>query len=163
VKIRRHYSLRHVLDIDWIKAAGVYVTMHIAGKELLYRTSLNELPGKLNPLHFVRVHRSAIVNIDSIIQLEPISHGKFEEVLKNGSRARVSRTYRVQLEKRLGHTRCKLALPLTLHWKTEVLKARHLSRCATPVRTAKPKDGRWVDSVKWCHIADTSYRAPTAW
>jgi two-component system LytT family response regulator len=77
--------------------------MHIAGKELLYRTSLNELPGKLNPLHFVRVHRSAIVNIGSIFQLEPISHGKFEAVLKNGSRARESRTYRVQLEKRLGH------------------------------------------------------------
>jgi two-component system LytT family response regulator len=64
---------------------------------------LNELAGKLDPLHFVRVHRSAIVNIDSIIQLDPISHGEFEAVLKNGSRARVSRTYRVRLEKRLGH------------------------------------------------------------
>jgi len=92
-----------VLDIDWIEAAGVYVNLHVAGKELLYRASLNELAGKLDPLHFVRVHRSAIVNIDSIIQLEPISHGEFEAVLKNGSRARVSRTYRVQLEKRLGH------------------------------------------------------------
>jgi len=92
-----------VLDIDWIEAAGVYVNLHVAGKELLYRASLNELAGKLDPLHFVRVHRSAIVNIDSIIQLEPISHGEFGAVLKNGSRARVSRTYRVQLEKRLGH------------------------------------------------------------
>jgi len=92
-----------VLDIDWIEAAGVYVNLHVAGKELLYRASLNELAGKLDPLHFVRVHRSAIVNIDSIIQLEPISHGEFEAVLKNGSRARVSRTYGVQLEKRLGH------------------------------------------------------------
>ncbi|HEV8037778.1 MAG TPA: LytTR family DNA-binding domain-containing protein [Bryobacteraceae bacterium] len=92
-----------VLDIDWIEAAGVYVNLHVAGKELLYRASLNELAGKLDPLHFVRVHRSAIVNIDSIIQLDPISHGEFEAVLKNGSRARVSRTYRVRLEKRLGH------------------------------------------------------------
>jgi two-component system LytT family response regulator len=92
-----------VVDIDWIEAAGVYVNLHVAGKELLYRASLNELAGKLDPLHFVRVHRSAIVNIDSIMQLDPISHGEFEAVLKNGSRARVSRTYRVQLEKRLGH------------------------------------------------------------
>jgi len=92
-----------VLDIDWIEAAGVYVNLHVAGKELLHRASLSELEGKLDPLHFVRVHRSAIVNIDSIIQLDPISHGEFEAVLKNGSRARVSRTYRVQLEKRLGH------------------------------------------------------------
>jgi two-component system LytT family response regulator len=89
-------------DIDWIEAAGVYVTLHVAGKELLYRAALNELAEKLDPRRFVRVHRSALVNIESILQLEPISHGEFEAVLKNGARTRVSRTYRIQLEKRLG-------------------------------------------------------------
>jgi two-component system LytT family response regulator len=93
-----------VADIDWIEAAGVYVNLHVAGKELLYRAALNELAARLDPLRFVRVHRSAIVNIDSIVQLEPISHGEFEVVMKNGSRSRVSRTYRAQLEKRLGQT-----------------------------------------------------------
>lgn len=92
------------VDIDWIEAAGVYVNLHVAGKELLYRAALNELEDKLDPMRFVRVHRSAIVNIESILQLEPISHGEFEVVLKNGSRARVSRTYRAQLEKRLGQS-----------------------------------------------------------
>jgi len=91
-----------VVDIDWIEAAGVYVTLHVAGKELLYRAALNDLAEKLDPRRFVRVHRSALVNIESILQLEPISHGEFEAVLKNGARTRVSRTYRVQLEKRLG-------------------------------------------------------------
>jgi two-component system LytT family response regulator len=91
-----------VIDIDWIEAAGVYVNLHVAGKELLYRTALNDLADRLDPRRFVRVHRSAIVNIESILQLEPISHGEFDVVLKNGSRARVSRTYRAQLEKRLG-------------------------------------------------------------
>ena len=93
-----------VVDIDWIEAAGVYVNLHVAGKELLYRAALNDLAARLDPVRFVRMHRSAIVNIDSIVQLEPISHGEFEVVLKNGSRSRVSRTYRTQLEKRLGQT-----------------------------------------------------------
>jgi two-component system LytT family response regulator len=73
-----------------------------AERNLLYRAALNELAEKLDPARFIRVHRSAIVNIESILQLEPISHGEFEAVLKNGSRARVSRTYRAPLEKRLG-------------------------------------------------------------
>jgi two-component system LytT family response regulator len=90
------------IDIDWIEAAGVYVTLHVCGKELLYRAALNDLAERLDPRRFVRVHRSALVNIESIIQLEPMSHGEFEAVIKNGSRTRVSRTYRALLEKRLG-------------------------------------------------------------
>ena len=99
-------STRFVLvaDIDWIEAAGVYVNLHIRGKELLYRAALNELADRLDPVRFVRVHRSAIVNIESILHLEPISHGEFEVILKDGSRSRISRTYRGQLEKRLGQS-----------------------------------------------------------
>ncbi|MBZ5726098.1 MAG: LytTR family DNA-binding domain-containing protein [Acidobacteriia bacterium] len=92
------------VDIDWIEAAGVYASLHVAGKELLYRAALSELAGRLDPERFVRVHRSAIVNIESIVQLEPLSHGEFEVVLKDGSRPRVSRSYRAQLEKRLGQS-----------------------------------------------------------
>jgi len=93
-----------VADIDWIEAAGVYANLHIGGKELLYRAALNELAERLDPLRFVRVHRSAIVNIESILHLERMSHGEFEVVLKNGSRPRISRTFRAQLEKRLGQS-----------------------------------------------------------
>lgn len=91
-------------EIDWIEAAGVYVTLHVAGKEFLYRASLTELAEKLDSQRFIRIHRSAIVNIESIVQLEPATHGEFEVVLKNGSRTRVSRTYRAQLEQRLGQS-----------------------------------------------------------
>lgn len=93
-----------VVDIDWIEAAGVYVTLHVAGKELLYRTALNELAERLDARRFVRVHRSAVVNIESIVRLEPISHGEFDVLLKDGSRTRVSRTFRAQLENRLGQS-----------------------------------------------------------
>jgi two-component system, LytTR family, response regulator len=104
VKGRGTTRFIRVADIDWIEGAGVYVNLHIAGKELLHRAALNELAGHLDPMRFVRVHRSAIVNIDSILELQPISHGEFELVLKDGHRSRVSRTYRTQLEKRLGQS-----------------------------------------------------------
>jgi two-component system LytT family response regulator len=91
-----------VVEIDWIEAAGVYVNLHVAGQQLLYRASLHELAERLDTRRFVRVHRSAIVNIESIVQLEPVSHGEFDVVLKDGTRTRVSRSYRGQLENRLG-------------------------------------------------------------
>lgn len=91
-------------EIDWIEAAGVYANLHVAGKELLYRAALSGLAEKLDPERFIRVHRSAIVNIESIVRLETISHGEFEVVLKDGSRSRVSRSYRAHLEKRLGQS-----------------------------------------------------------
>jgi len=92
------------VDIDWIEAAGVYVNLHVGKKELLYRASLNELVDRLDPMRFIRIHRSAIVNIDSIVELQPISHGEFELLLKDGHRSRVSRTYRALLESRLGQS-----------------------------------------------------------
>jgi two-component system LytT family response regulator len=91
-------------EVDWIEAAGVYVTLHVAGKELLYRAALNDLAERLDPAQFVRIHRSAILNVESILHLEPVSHGEFDAVLKSGQRVRVSRTYRAQLERRLGQS-----------------------------------------------------------
>jgi two-component system LytT family response regulator len=105
-----------VVDIDWIEAAGVYVTLHMnhafgntrtaqtAGMEILYRSSLTELAERLDPARFIRVHRSTLVNIESIVHLEPISHGEFEVVLKCGARTRISRSYRPQLEQWLGQS-----------------------------------------------------------
>jgi len=104
VKGRGRTRFVRVADIDWIEGAGMYVNLYIAGKEVLYRSALNELAKHLDPARFVRVHRSAIVNIDSVVELQPISHGEFEIVLKDGHRSRVSRTYRGQLEKRLGQS-----------------------------------------------------------
>ena len=91
-----------VEDIDWIEAAGVYVTLHASGKTFLYRASLTNLEQSLDASLFLRIHRSVIVNIESIVQLEPLSHGEFEVLLKDGSHPRASRTYRSALEQRLG-------------------------------------------------------------
>lgn len=96
--------LVRVAEIDWIEGAGVYVNLHVAGQPVLYRTSLNDLAEHLDPQKFVRVHRSSIVNIDSILRLEQMSHGEFDVILKHGGKTKVSRTYRPLLERRLGQS-----------------------------------------------------------
>jgi two-component system LytT family response regulator len=68
----------------------------------LYRAALTDLEQSLDPSYFIRIHRSVIVNIESVVQLESLSHGEFELLLKDGSRPSVSRTYRTSMEKRLG-------------------------------------------------------------
>jgi two-component system LytT family response regulator len=90
-----------VRDVECIEAAGVYVVFHTGGKELLHRSSLTDIETRLDPRHFIRIHRSAIVNLARVAHLEPISHGEFEVVLKSGKRVRLSRTYRGPVEQRL--------------------------------------------------------------
>lgn len=93
-----------VNDIDWIEAADVYVNLHVGGKEILYRAALRQLTARLDPSRFVRIHRSIVVNLDRIKELEPISHGEFEVILRDGTRLHLSRTFRAELEKRLGQS-----------------------------------------------------------
>jgi two-component system, LytTR family, response regulator len=88
-------------DVDWIEAAGVYVQLHAGGRKFLHRASLAELEAALDPGRFIRIHRSAIVNILSVKELFPHSHGDFAVVLKDGTRLKLSRSYRPKLEGRL--------------------------------------------------------------
>lgn len=89
-------------DIEWIEAAGVYVTIHHDAGESLYRAGLAQMESRLDPRQFIRVHRSALVNLERIVRMEPVSHGEFDLLLKSGARARLSRTYRAAFEQRLG-------------------------------------------------------------
>jgi two-component system LytT family response regulator len=91
-------------EIDWVEAAGVYVTIHAAGKEYLYRAGLATVASRLDPFHFVRIHRSSIVNLRSVAFLERRSHGEFEVMLKDGAHLMMSRTYRAQFEAMLGQS-----------------------------------------------------------
>lgn len=91
-------------EIDWIEANDVYVTLHVKGKEFLYRASLREMTTRLDPMLFVRIHRSVIVNIERIKELESIPHSEFEVTLIDGTHLRISRRFRSLLEKRLGQS-----------------------------------------------------------
>lgn len=102
VKQRDATRLIMAEDIDWIQAAGVYVTVHAGGEEFLYRAGLTTFADRLDPFRFVRIHRSSIVNIKSIAMLERRSHGEFDVILRDGAQLMMSRTYRAQFEAMLG-------------------------------------------------------------
>lgn len=91
-------------DIDWIEAAGVYVTVHAGDEEFLYRAGLATVASRLDPFRFVRIHRSSVVNLKSVAFLERRSHGEFEVVLKDGTRLMLSRSYRAEVETMLGQS-----------------------------------------------------------
>jgi two-component system LytT family response regulator len=101
VKGRGSTRFLAVAEVECIEAAGMYVVLHTGGKELLHRASLTELEAKLDPRHFIRIHRSSIVNLALVTHLEPMSHGEFEVVLNSGKRVRLSRSYRGLVEQRL--------------------------------------------------------------
>jgi len=104
VKTRTATRLLMTEEIDWIEAAGVYVTLHAGREEFLYRTSLGTVASRLDPFRFVRIHRSAIVNLRSVALLERRSHGEFEIVLKDGTHLMLSRNYRAAVEAMLGQS-----------------------------------------------------------
>ena len=87
----------HADEVLWIASADNYVYLHCKGSSHLVRTSLKALEKKLDPQRFIRVHRSAIINISGISQLLPRDHGEFEIVLVDGTRVTSSRTYSEQL------------------------------------------------------------------
>lgn len=88
-------------DVAWIESAGNYVKLHAGGGEHIVRTSLRELEQRLDPALFVRVHRSAVVNLDFIKKLEPYFHGEYVITLKDGSRLTSSRSYSARLRELL--------------------------------------------------------------
>jgi two-component system, LytTR family, response regulator len=93
-----------VEEIAWIEAAGVYVQLHTGTSAWLHRVSMNELESKLDPQRFFRLHRSTIVNIRKIKELQPQSHGDYLVVLQNGQELKLSRNYRAKLEAVLGQS-----------------------------------------------------------
>jgi two-component system LytT family response regulator len=78
-------------DIDWIEADSYYARLHVAGREYLLREPLHLLERRLDPLHFVRVHRSAIVNVKRVREVRYERTGERIIVLTTGARVRVSR------------------------------------------------------------------------
>ena len=97
VKSARATTLVLTEEIDWINAAGHYLELHAGGEKHLIREQLSRLEAKLDPEKFVRIHRSTIVNLDSIKSLHPLFNGDHIIVLKNGRELNSSRTYHENL------------------------------------------------------------------
>ena len=89
-------------DVSRISAEEKYVRLHTGKRTYLYRAPLSGLVGRLDPRRFIRVHRSEILNVDFVAELQPWSHGDYVIVMKDGNKIPLSRTYREQVLKALG-------------------------------------------------------------
>ena len=89
-------------EIDWVEAAGNYLKLHSGAAEHLLRETMNNLEARLDPECFWRIHRSTLVNVDRIRELQPMFHGDYVVILRDGTELTLSRTYRRNLPERFG-------------------------------------------------------------
>jgi two-component system LytT family response regulator len=89
-------------EVDWIESAGNYVCLHIGPESHLLRETMNGVEERLDPGRFVRIHRTAIVNIDRVKELQPLFHGEYQVVLRDGTELTLSRGYRERLQEVIG-------------------------------------------------------------
>ena len=102
VSRRGHGVFVTVADVDYLESAGNYVRLHIGTQEHRLRMKLSDAEQQLDPARFVRVHRTMIVNVDRIAEIQPWFSGDAVVILRNGSKLRLSRHYRGTVEARFG-------------------------------------------------------------
>ena len=104
IAIRVDEAIRFIdpTAIDYIDAAGGSVRVHSSGAVQEIRKSMGEMVALLDPTRFVRIHRSTIVNIARIKELQPYFHGEFIVLLHDGTQLKSSRSYRDALVRQLG-------------------------------------------------------------
>jgi two-component system LytT family response regulator len=89
-------------DVDWLEAEENYVRLHAGHESYLVRGTLAGLEERLDPARFIRVHRSHMVNLASIRELHPWSHGDWMIVLRDGRELMLSRRYRDRIPELAG-------------------------------------------------------------
>ncbi|HEX6044567.1 MAG TPA: LytTR family DNA-binding domain-containing protein [Pyrinomonadaceae bacterium] len=101
IKVSGRVMLLKVNEIDFIEADGNYAKLHVGRKAHLLREKMHDLEARLDPAKFVRIHRSVIVNLDRIKEMQPHFNGDYMVILEDGRQLRLSRTRRETLEARL--------------------------------------------------------------
>ncbi|HEX2205406.1 MAG TPA: LytTR family DNA-binding domain-containing protein [Longimicrobium sp.] len=81
-------------EVDWLEAAGNYVRVHAGSRSHLIRATLTGIAAQLDGSRFVRIHRSTVVNVDRIKEVQPWFGGDYVAILRDGQQLRVSRNYR---------------------------------------------------------------------
>ena len=88
--------------IDWIAADDDHIVVHASGSRWRARETLQEVERRLDPRRFVRIHRSTVVRLNRVRELQPWFHGDYVAILHTGAKLRVSRTYRERVARFLG-------------------------------------------------------------
>lgn len=89
-------------EVDWVEAADNYVNLHVGAENHLHRETMSSLESQLPPEKFMRISRSTIVNMDRIRELQPLFHGEYSVILRNGTKLTLSRSYREKLDQLMG-------------------------------------------------------------
>ena len=89
-------------DIDWIEAADNYARLHVGAERHLIRETMASLEARLDPARFARIHRSTIVSLAQVRELQPTFNGEYGVVLHSGAKLTLSRGYRDGFRARLG-------------------------------------------------------------
>jgi two-component system LytT family response regulator len=87
--------------VDWVQAEGNYVRVHAGAATHLIRETLGAVESILDPEQFSRIHRSTIVNLDRIREMQAWFAGDYVVILKDNTQLKLSRTYREHLQTRL--------------------------------------------------------------
>ena len=90
-----------IAEVDWFEAEGNYVRVHVGREAHLLRQPISRLERELDPRRFARVHRSFLVNVTRVVEVQPWFGGDAVLVLRDGTKVRLSRTYREQFQARL--------------------------------------------------------------
>ena len=90
-------------EIDWIEAEGKYVRLHVGKESHLVREAISAIESQLDPRRFARIHRSTIVNIDRVRELQPWFHNDYRVILRDGTELTLSRGCRKRLGELLGN------------------------------------------------------------
>jgi len=101
VKSAGQVSFLKISEIDWIEASDYYSCLHVGAKSHLLRRSMLELDQELDQSAFCRIHRSTIVQLDRVRGLKLNENGEYDVLLNDGTRLRLSRRYRKELQSRL--------------------------------------------------------------
>jgi two-component system LytT family response regulator len=102
IKANGRIHFVRMTEIDWCEAAGNYVRVHVALQEYLVRDTMSHLESQLDPHQFMRIHRSTIVNVDRIQEMQSSFNGEYVVLLRGGTRLTLSRGYREAIQTRLG-------------------------------------------------------------
>jgi len=95
----------NVDEIDWIAAAGNYVELHVGPQSHLLRQTLGTIEAMLDAEKFLRICRSAIVCVERVKELKPLSKGEYQIILRDGTQLASGRRYRAKLDIILNATR----------------------------------------------------------
>ena len=94
IKTPGRITFLNVGEVDWIEAQGDYICIHAKGKKHLIRDRISEIEARLDPGLFARVHRSAIVCLARIKEMQPLFSGEYSIILFSGDKLTLSRSYR---------------------------------------------------------------------